>query len=626
MFNTHIPPSGNITLIDTCSLLAVPGSEIYLRNLRTSRGHITVLRAVMDELRKKTRDPDVELRNKAMKIFSEVYDYEAFGVVTIGLDEDDRNNRNFADNVFLGAVFKYGLKNNITVITQDKKLAEDLLNARNSQSVNGLKVKVMRIEEDGSLTEFMPKPEPASRTDEPPVILPSRLMKDFTQYINRTLTFTGKVIRSYPEGRGVVAEILPDDEAFSGRVRCKFTESPTQELERGQDVRISGVLVNVDPDFGEIEAADCAIQTAPSAQYQPRQFAPRRIPVPARVTQVADEKIRRTQIPEVGSRVFARDKKEYTISRIIARGRRSIVYALESDGPEKLAAKIYAPDYCTTRQLEKLRVILSMGLKYEGICFPLDILTNAKGEFSGCLMSFAEGESVEDLFCTEKVFDEKYGNWTKPDMVKMTLNVLTKIKYLHDNGVLMGNILPENILFTSPDKVSFINADSWQYKDFPCPEGDVYSTPPELQGKDFSTFLRSWGNEGFAVSVLVFRLMMQGYQPYASYERELPEEEIRAGKFPYSVGEFKQIKDYKAPSMEARRLWSHLVRQLKDSFIQAFHEEGEHSREDRRYSVGQWIRDVGYYDSCLPKMINSDPETSKIFPSDIRKALDKRHN
>ena len=57
----------NITLIDTCSLLAVPGSEIYLRNLRTSRGHITVLRAVMDELRKKTRDPDVELRNKAIK-------------------------------------------------------------------------------------------------------------------------------------------------------------------------------------------------------------------------------------------------------------------------------------------------------------------------------------------------------------------------------------------------------------------------------------------------------------------------------------------------------------------------------------------------------------------------------
>ena len=122
----------------------------------------------------------------------------------------------------------------------------------------------------------------------------------------------------------------------------------------------------------------------------------------------------------------------------------------------------------------------------------------------------------------------------------------------------------------------------------------------------------------------MFRLVMQGYPPYASFERELPEEEIRARRFPYTVGEFRPIKDYKAPSMEARRLWSHLVRQLKDSFMQTFHEKGEHFREESRYSVDQWIKDVGYYYSCLPKMIRTDAGSEEIFPKETRRVVDKK--
>ena len=443
-------------------------------------------------------------------------------------------------------------------------------------------------------------------------------------YKNQCLVFSGKVVRTHKEGRAFITELLSDDESFRGRIICRFQEGSPQEistLERGQGVRISGFLNSVDTNFGDIEMSDCKLEdSALSASY-----APSRNAVPVRVTSVPEDRIPITQIPEVSGRVRTPDGREYILTGIIARGRKSIVYETESGGKSgEYAAKIYMPEFCTVRQSEKLRLIVSLGLKCKGICFPVEVLQNERGEFCGCLMPRADGGSIEELFCTAPEFARRFPDWKKTDMVLLTMNILDRIKYLHDNGVIIGNLVPENIMFMSTEEIYFIDADSWQYREFPCPEGNVYFTPPELQGKDFRTFLRTAGNENFGVAVLVFMLMMQGLPPYASFERDLPEEEIKAGRFPYTVGEFKAIKNYKAPSMDARKIWSHLVRQLKDTFMQTFHEKGNHNTEKTRYPVGQWIKDLDYYYACLPKMIKTDPDSEEIFPKDTRKALDKR--
>ena len=629
-----------MTLIDTCSLLVLPASELYLKKLKHSHGKVIVLWAVIDELRKQTRSKDYYLSERAHKIFNLVFDYEARGVVTIGLD-DDKNSRDFADNIFLGVVFKYGLKSDITVITQDRKLAEDLLSARNSKSVNGLNITVKRLESDGTLSEVR-LDDPQNQTERSNIsmtisknvleIPASQLLQQFKTnretsgriYRNQCLKFSGKVVRTYTEGRDFITELLSDDEAFRGRIICRFQEkSPhdTGALERGQSVIISGQLDSVDTDFGDIELSDSTLCDSGTTSFTP----PTRNLFPTRVTLIPEDRVSLTQLPETGSKVKSLNGREYLLSGIIARGRKSIVYETEFSGKSgEFAAKIYNTEFCTVRQLEKLRLILALSLKCKGVCFPVDVLLNERGEFCGCVMPRADGGSIEELFCTPSEFAHRFPDWKKPDMVIITQNILDRIKYLHDNGVIIGNVTPENIMFTSTEDIYFIDADSWQYRDFPCPDGDVYSTPPELQGRDFRTFLRTMGNENFSVATLVFRLLMQGYPPYASFDRELPEREISEGKFPYSVGEFKPVKDYKAPAHEARRIWSHLVRQLKDTLIQTFHEKGEHNSENTRYPVEQWIRDVGYYYACLPKMIKSDPMSEDIFPKETRKALDKR--
>ena len=625
-----------LTFIDTCSLLEVPASELFLKSLRASNGKVIVLWAVIDELRRKIRDKDHDISSRAQKIFNLVFDYEAKGILTIGLD-DDKNSRNFADNIFIGAVFRYGLSNNVIIITQDKKLAEDLLNAKNSKSVNGLHISVKRLEDDGTLSDFSPyysQTERSSTSMNSSILeIPaSQLFQQFRNnreasgrvYKNQCLVFSGKVVRTHKEGRAFITELLSDDESFRGRIICRFQEGLSQEistLERGQEVRISGCLNSVDTNFGDIEMSDCVIEDVAASGYAPSS----RNTMPVYVTSIPEDRVNLTQIPDVGSRVKTLVGREYVLTGIIARGRKSIVYETEAGGKSgEYAAKIYRPEFCTIRQLEKLRLIVSLGLNCKGICFPTEVLLNARGAFCGCLMPRADGGSIEELFCTAPEFARRFPDWKKPDMVILTMNILDRIKYLHDNGVIMGNLVPENIMFMSTEEIYFIDADNWQYREFPCPDGNVYATPPELQGKDFRTFLRTMGNENFGVAVLVFMLMMQGLPPYASFDRDMPEEEIRAGKFPYTVGEFKPIKDYKAPTMEARKIWSHLVRQLKDTFMQTFHEKGNHNTEKTRYPVDQWIKDMSYYYACLPKMIKTDPDSEEIFPKDTRKALDKR--
>ena len=627
----------SMTLIDTCSLLELPAAELYLKTLRASSGKVIVLWAVIDELRRKIRDRDPDISSRAQRIFNLIFEYEARGLITLGLG-DDKDSRNFADNIFLGIVFKYGLRNDITVITQDRKLADDLLNAKHSKSVNGLNISVKRLENDGTLSDYEAHDTPTAQFAERSTlsmninalrIPPLQLLQQFRNnretgarvYKNQCIMFTGKLVRTHKEGRSLVTELLAEEENFRGRIICRFNEIAGRELsqlERGQTVSISGMLSNVDTYFGDIEISDCRLHDS--------SYGDDRKQLPLRVTSVSEEKITRTQIPEVGSKVLGRDNKEYFLTGIISRGRKSTVYeAVSASGSGRYAAKIYTPEFCTVRQLEKLRLIVGLGLKFNGICFPEEILLNERGEFSGCLMARAEGDKLEDLFCMQSEFEHRYPGWKKTDMVQLTLNILDRIKYIHDNGIIIGNLVPEHIMLATTEELYFIDADSWQYKDFPCPDGDVYATAPELQGKDFRTFLRTMGNERFAVASLVFRLMMQGYPPYASFERELPDEEIRAKKFPYTVGEFSPVKGYKAPAMEARRIWSHLVRQLKDSFIETFNENGKYFSEDARPSVDDWIKDVEYYGSCMPKMIHSDAASDDIFPKETRKAMDKRY-
>ena len=154
---SEMPPAKSRTrekmmLIDTSSLLhrGAPAffKDIVPELLRESR-KLIVPDAVMQELSAKAVQSDnPELSSKAREIMRLVLEYRDMGAIAVYGDISDGA---FADNVFHTAAAKFGLKYDLTVITQDYRLGQDLLIMGRMGSVHHRHIKVSKLNSSGEL-------------------------------------------------------------------------------------------------------------------------------------------------------------------------------------------------------------------------------------------------------------------------------------------------------------------------------------------------------------------------------------------------------------------------------------------------------------------------------------------
>ena len=156
----------------------------------------------------------------------------------------------------------------------------------------------------------------------------------------------------------------------------------------------------------------------------------------------------------------------------------------------------------------------------------------------------------------------------------------------------MGDINPANILVVSPKEVYFVDTDSYQVENFPCPVGTNNYTAPEIQRKHFSGFLRTMGNENFAVATLLFMIMLPGKPPYSQQGGEDPINNIINMDFSYPFGD---SSNKKTPDGPWRYIWSHLTYDLKKAFYNTFRKEGDYSTENTRLTTDEWLPIFTYY-------------------------------
>ena len=155
-FENDPPPAGRtrerMLLIDTSSLLH-RGAPAFLKGivpelLREGR-KLIVPDAVMKELSAKALQQDnPELSGKAREIMRLVLEYRDMGAVAVHGDTSDGT---FADNVFHTAAAKFGLKYDLTVITQDYRLGQDLLLMGHMRSVHHRRISVSKLNSSGEL-------------------------------------------------------------------------------------------------------------------------------------------------------------------------------------------------------------------------------------------------------------------------------------------------------------------------------------------------------------------------------------------------------------------------------------------------------------------------------------------
>ena len=283
-----------------------------------------------------------------------------------------------------------------------------------------------------------------------------------------------------------------------------------------------------------------------------------------------------------------------------------------------MVAKIYKKEKLNRTRHEKLCLLARKNLSCDGVCFPLALLYDKEYNFVGYLMRQAHGRELQRCVFQPQLLKRYFPNWTKQDTVTLCITILKKLKYLHDRNVILGDINPNNILVVSPTEVYFVDTDSYQIEGFPCPVGTINFTAPEIQRKDFSTFLRTIGNERFAVATLLFMIMLPGKPPYSLQGGENQVENILNGDFAYASGE---RCSGKAPEGMWRFCWSHLPRYLKNDFYETFRKGGLHSTEQTRFSTDVWLRKFEYYLDLLQsgKLCEHDSMSMELFPTRLKK-------
>lgn len=316
--------------------------------------------------------------------------------------------------------------------------------------------------------------------------------------------------------------------------------------------------------------------------------------------QQKDVSIAASFLPVIQDTVLSDKYGKLTLTNEIGSGGEGKIY-LTHNG---LVCKIYLKEKATSLKLNKLKLMLNNPIIYDGICWPKDLIYNSKNEFVGYLMEKALGKPMQTSMFVKPVLQKNFPNWTRKDLVLLSINILEKIHYLHQRNVIIGDINPLNILIDNEKNIInayFVDTDSYQIENYPCPVGTVNYTLPEIQGKDYKTFLRTFEHEYFAVATLLFMILLPGKPPYSQQGGSDPAHNIKSMNFPYPFGE-RSTKT--APYGPWRFIWSNLPYNIKEAFYDVF-------TNNKRKAINEWLNLMDGFIYSLENKYVSD----ELFPT-----------
>lgn len=492
--------------VDTCSFMHEKASEFFERHLpasldRTKSSNsdtgvkLIIPIQVGNELVKLQKSKDKSTQKSAVKATKILNEYAKVGYAAIYGDQDD----SFADNLFLTIFTRFRLKYNVLLITQDSKLAQDILALRDSRSVKVEKgVTAFRINDSGNLEEW----KKWKKSDNSPELI--------------------------------------------------FT---------------------------------------PSSSFDAPRAATQILPV--------------SVIPNLNDEVTSKRLGTLKLVEEIGKGGEGSIFTTES----KLICKIYKKERLTDLVLGKLELMVSKEVNIAGVCWPREIVYNANGEFVGYAMEQARGTAIQRAMFVKPLLERNFPQWDRKNLVELAITILIKIRALNERNIIIGDINPLNILVHSSREVYFVDTDSYQIEDFPCPVGTVNFTAPEIQGQHFAKFLRTPEHENFAIATLLFMILMPGKPPYSQQGGGNPRELIKRQDFSYPLG---TQANRKTPQGPWRFIWSHFPFQTKEAFYNNF-------REGKRKAAKEWLSIMGAY----AKLLQRGYVSSEIFPTGLKPYIPK---
>ncbi len=241
---------------------------------------------------------------------------------------------------------------------------------------------------------------------------------------------------------------------------------------------------------------------------------------------------------------------------------------------KNLYCKIFNKNHLTYVNLKKVQYMLSLNIDNHYLAWPLDILYS-KGDFVGYVMPFFQGaKSLTSLK------DEGFSDYSNPlDRAYMCLAFLKNIKYLHDRGILIGDLKDDNILAKNRDEIYIVDCGSFQVADFACDVVTRGWTDKVYNEGDLNKELRSIEDENYPIYRLIFELMMLKNPFYSPDSLEIDDETNH--KFSFKI----DVRNVNRSSPPYLKIWAALSQTMREYFYYFFKD----SNNRKTIAIEEWI-------------------------------------
>lgn len=285
-------------------------------------------------------------------------------------------------------------------------------------------------------------------------------------------------------------------------------------------------------------------------------------------------------------------------------------------------AKIYhQPSY---KKIKKLQIMVKYPPKdptatqnHVSIAWPIDLLSDSNGDTLGYLMPEIHMGTVLNNVYTPKLRKKKAPGFDWKYLHTAAKNIASAVSAIHNNGYVIGDVNPQNILVNNQAAVSIIDTDSFQVREpdtnklYRCPVGSPGFTPVELlkQNADFTQIDRTEIHDRFGLATIIYLLLFCGTHPYSGKwkgKTDPPQDQnswVEAGAWPYSKNSPVEPVPNSIPLGIVHPALMHC-------FIRAF--GPGHIKTTYRPTAAEWYNALNKANAALKKCSN---ETSHWFDS-----------
>lgn len=207
---------------------------------------------------------------------------------------------------------------------------------------------------------------------------------------------------------------------------------------------------------------------------------------------------------------------------------------------ENLLVKIYSKDERRYETIKKIQLLIDMDLRNKYIVWPKDIVYN-NNEFVGYVMDEILEAKGLDMY---RIYS--FQNISYSERIKVSIDLLKMIEYLHKKNILVGDLKFDNILYTDKTKELYIiDSGSFQLEDYSCGVFNADYTHDNLKGINLREVLRTLEEEYFPINKILFELLMGKGPFYDFISGEVGSDVER--KFHYPMESSKIIKNQQNP-------------------------------------------------------------------------------